>query len=202
MKCIRRRALRLLAISILLAAVLLVTKSAAAQSLDTNAENDSRPPAGPRNEPFVIVLGVVPIATYAAAAGPQSSQMFYPADRFATTQIVGGGYVVNPRFRFGAVAIFNEVFTGLPAQAKTWQFGGLAPVAVGTLNHFIVGGGPIFGYRSGGRHQSDAGAVALTGASIPMRKGLAVNVVAPVTALFTHRSTVSVGIAAGVAKVF
>ena len=105
MKCIRRRALRLLAISILLAAVLLVTKSAAAQSLDTNAENDSRPPAGPRNEPFVIVLGVVPIATYAAAAGPQSSQMFYPADRFATTQIVGGGCVVNPRFRFGANAI-------------------------------------------------------------------------------------------------
>ncbi|HJZ76559.1 MAG TPA: hypothetical protein VKE51_32715 [Vicinamibacterales bacterium] len=55
------------------------------------------------------------------------------------------------------MGIFNEVFTGLPPQANTWQFGGVIPVAVGTLNRFIVGGGPIVPDR--GRRQSDVGAI-------------------------------------------
>jgi hypothetical protein len=66
----------------------------------------------------------------------------------------------------------------------------------------IIGGGPIIGYRSGGKQQSDVGAVVLSGASIPLRKGLALNIVAPTTALFARRVAVSVGIAVGVAKVF
>jgi hypothetical protein len=130
------------------------------------------------------------------------SPALYPGDRFAIAQIVGGGYVVNPRFRFGAVGIFNEVFTGLPVGASTWQFGGVAPIAIGTLGHFVIGGGPLFGYRSGGLQRADVGAVVLSGASIPLKKGLALNVAAPVSALFKNRRTVSVGVAAGVAKVF
>jgi hypothetical protein len=66
----------------------------------------------------------------------------------------------------------------------------------------IIGGGPIVGYRSGGTYQSDVGAVVLAGASIPLRKGLALNIVAPTTALLARRVTVSVGVAVGVAKVF
>jgi len=109
---------------------------------------------------------------------------------------------VNPRFRFGVMGIFNEVLTGLPPTADAWQFGGVAPIAIGTFEHLIIGGGPLIGYRSGGKRQSDVGAVVLLGASIPLKKGLALNVVAPTTALFVRRVTVSVGVAVGVAKVF
>lgn len=151
---------------------------------------------GPYRRPFLIALGYVPLATYVAAAGPLRSDVLFPSERFVMAPIVGGGYVVNPRFRFGVVGIFNEAFTGLPPDAATWQFGGVVPVAIGTFQPFSIGGGPILGYRAGGRRQSDVGAVVLTGASIPVRKGLAVNLLAPVTALFTHRTTVSVGIAA------
>jgi hypothetical protein len=42
----------------------------------------------------------------------------------------------------------------------------------------------------------------LSGASIPLKRGLALNIVAPVSALFMDRTPVSVGVAAGVAKVF
>jgi hypothetical protein len=75
-------------------------------------------------------------------------------------------------------------------------------VAIGTFQRFIIGGGPIFGYRSGGTLQTDVGAVVLAGVSIPIARGLALNLAAPVTALFARRVTVSVGIAIGVAKVF
>jgi hypothetical protein len=109
---------------------------------------------------------------------------------------------VNPRFRFGVIAIFNEAFTGLPPGNEAWQFGGVAPIAIGTFGHFVIGSGPLIGYRSAGRHQADAGVVVLSGASISVRKGLSLNIVVPVTALFMHRRTVSVGVAAGVAKVF
>jgi hypothetical protein len=105
------------------------------------------PPAGPYRRPFLMALGYVPMATYVAAAGPLASDVFFPRERFVMAQIVGGGYVVNPRFRFGMVGIFNEAFTGLPPEAATWQFGGVAPVAISTLQQFIIGGGPIIGYR-------------------------------------------------------
>jgi hypothetical protein len=172
------------------------------------ASNESQPPPasdarrGPYRRPFLTAIGFVPLATYVAAAGPQASDVLYPSDRFAIAQIVVGGYVVNPRFRFGTAGIFSEVLSGLPGGASTWQFGGVAPVAIGTLNHFIIGGGPLFEYRATGRWQSNVGAVILTGASIPVRKGLAVNIAVPVTTVFTHRSTASVGVAAGLAKVF
>jgi hypothetical protein len=77
-----------------------------------------------------------------------------------------------------------------------------SPVAVATFPHAIIGGGPLLGYRSLGQYQSDAGAVVIFGASIPLRKGLALHVVAPTTALFRRRTTVAVGVAVGVAKVF
>jgi hypothetical protein len=157
---------------------------------------------GPRNRPFLAVLAAVPIVTYAAATGPRGSEILTPGDRFATSQLVGVGYVVNPRFRFGVMGIFNEALTGLPPAADPWQFGGIAPIAIGTFDHLIIGGGPIIGYRSGGKHQSDVGAIVLSGASIPLRNGLALNIAAPITALFVRRVTVSVGIAVGVAKVF
>jgi hypothetical protein len=144
----------------------------------------------------------VQLVTYAGATGPHPSQVLTPAKRFATSQLIGVGYVVNPQFRFGVMGIFNEALTGLPPTADAWQFGGIAPVAIGTFQHFIIGGGPIIGYRSAGTLQIDVGAVVLTGASIPIAKGLALNLAAPITALFARRVTVSVGVAVGVAKVF
>jgi len=162
----------------------------------------SSPRPGPRDRPFVTVLLAVPLVTYAGAAGPRPSQVLTPADRFATSQLIGFGYVANPRFRVGVMGIFNEALTGLPPRAEGWQFGGIAPVAIGTFHHFIIGGGPIIGYRSGGRKQADVGAVVVSGASIPLGRGLALNVVAPMTGLFAHRRTVSVGAAVGVSKVF
>jgi hypothetical protein len=158
--------------------------------------------AGPRGRPFLTVLVAVPLVTYVGAVGPRGSEILTPSDRFATSQLVGVGYVLNPRFRFGVMGIFNEVLTGLPPAVDAWQFGGVAPVAIGTFGHLIIGGGPIIGYRSGGKHQSDVGAVVLVGASIPLRKGLALNIAAPTTAMFVRRVTVSAGVAVGVAKVF
>jgi hypothetical protein len=160
------------------------------------------PLAGPRGRPFVSVLMVVPLVTYAGATGSHASEIVTPADRFATSQLIGVGYVVNPQFRFGVIGIFNEALTGLPPTADAWQFGGIAPIAIGTFQHFIIGGGPIVGYRAGGKRQTDVGAVVLSGASIPIARGLALNLAAPVTALFAHRVTVSVGVAVGVSKVF
>ena len=157
---------------------------------------------GPRGRPFMAALFAVPLVTFAGPVGPRASEVISPAERFATTQLVGAGYVVNPHFRFGVMGIFNEAFTGLPPGSDAWQFGGIAPIAIGTFGQFIIGSGPLIGYRSGGRHQADAGVVVLSGASIPIRKGLSLNIVAPVTALFMHRRTVSIGVAAGVAKVF
>jgi hypothetical protein len=157
---------------------------------------------GPRGRPFMAALFAVPLVTFAGPVGPRGSEIVSPADRFAATQLVGGGYVVNPRFRFGVMGIFNEVFTGLPPGSDAWQFGGVAPIAIGTFGRFVIGSGPLIGYRSAGRQQADAGVVVLSGASIPVRKGLSLNIVAPVTALFMHRRTVSVAVAAGVAKVF
>ena len=144
----------------------------------------------------------VPLVTYADATVSRGSEVLTPADRFATSQLIGAGYVVTPRFRFGVMGIFNEVLTGLPPAVDAWQVGGIAPIAIGTFEHVIIGGGPIIGYRSAGKRQSDIGAVVLSGASIPLRKGLALNSAAPITALFVRRVTVSVGVAVGVAKVF
>jgi len=194
------------------ATLLLVTAPAAVAAAVEQDEPPTQPPtaaahtpaprAGPRGRPFLAVLGAIPLVTYAGASGPRKSEVLTPADRFAVSQLIGVGYVVNPRFRFGAMGIFNQVLTGLPPKAPAWQFGGVAPVAIGTFEHVIIGGGPIIGYRSGGKRQSDVGAVILSGASIHLRKGLALNVVAPTTALFVRRVTVSVGVAIGVAKVF
>jgi hypothetical protein len=80
----------------------------------------------------------------------------------------------------------------------------VAAVSIGTFGHFIIGGGPLVGYRSGGKQQTDAGAILLSGASIPLnkKKGLSLNIVVPVSALFMHRRTVAIAVAAGVAKVF
>jgi len=144
----------------------------------------------------------VPLVTYAGATGAQPSEILTPADRFATSQLIGIGYVVNPRFRVGVMGIFNEALTGVPPAADAWQFGGIAPVAIGTFDHFIIGGGPIIGYRSGGKTRTDVGAVVLSGASIPLGRGLALNIAVPTTALFARRVTVSVGAAVGVSKVF
>lgn len=197
--------------SIAFATLLLVTPPASFAAVEqdgrpaepsTATERPPAPRAGPRGRPFVAALGATPLVTYVGPSGPRESEVLTPADRFATSQLVGVGYVVNPRFRFGVMGIFNEVWSGLPPTAPAWQFGGVAPVAIGTFEHVIIGGGPIIGYRSGGKWQSDVGVVVLSGASIPLRKGLALNIVAPTTALFVRRVTVSVGVAAGVAKVF
>src|SRR5262245_29210678 len=157
---------------------------------------------GPHGRPFVVALGAVPLVTYVGPLSPRPSEVISPSDRFVTAQLIGGGYVVNPRFRFGAIGIFSEALTGLPAGADTWQLGGVAPIGIATLDHLIVGGGPILGYRSGGKFQSDIGMVLLTGASIPIRNGLALNIATPVTAMFARRVTVSAAVAIGVAKVF
>jgi hypothetical protein len=157
---------------------------------------------GPYGRPFLAVLTAVPLVTYVGPLAPRPSEVVFPADRFVMTQLIGAGYVVNPRFRFGVMGVFSEALTGLPTGAATWQLGGVAPLAIGTFDHFIVGGGPIIGYRSGGQLQSDVGMVVLAGASIPIRSGLAVNLAMPVTAMFTRRVTASAGVAVGVSKVF
>jgi hypothetical protein len=171
---------------------------------DANAEllQDTTQVPGPHGRPFVAALFAVPLLTFAGPFGPRGSEIVSPAERFAIAQLVGGGYVVNPRFRFGVMGVFNEALTGLPTGSATWQLGGVAPIAFGTFGRFVIGGGPLIGYRSAGRRQRDAGMVVLTGASIPVRKGLSVNIVTPVSALFMHRTTVSVGMAVGIAKVF
>ena len=166
------------------------------------AQPSTQRPAGPRDRPFVTVLFAVPLVTFAGPVGPRGSETISPADRFAIAQLIGGGYVVNPRFRFGAIAIFNEAFTGLPPDAAAWQLGGVVPIAIGTFGQFVIGAGPSIGYRSAGKYQRDAGGVVLAGASIPVRKGLALNIATPVSAVFMHRRTVSVAVAVGVAKVF
>jgi hypothetical protein len=176
-------------------------RSSSALEGDTSgASGDTAQLPGPRGRAFMTALFAVPLVTFAGPVGFRGSEVVSPAERLAITQIVGVGYVVNPRFRFGVMGIFNEVFTGSASDA--WQFGGVAPIAIGTFGHFVIGSGPLIGYRSAGRHQADAGVVVLSGALIPVRRGLSVNIVAPVTALFMHRRTVSVGVAAGVAKVF
>ena len=179
--------------------------SAAGQTAAPHAPDrgeTAEPLPGPRGRPFVTTLFAVPLVTFAGPIGPRGAEVVSPADRFAITQLVGVGYVLNPRVRFGVIAIFNEAMTGLPPGSDAWQFGGAAPVAIGTFGRFVIGGGPLIGYRSGGQQQTDAGAVLMSGASIPLKKGLSLNIVAPVTALFVHRRTVSIGVAAGVAKVF
>jgi hypothetical protein len=76
------------------------------------------------------------------------------------------------------MGIFSGALTGLPPRSGAWQFGGLAPIAIGTFGRFVIGSGPLLGYRSGGRQQADAGMVVLSAASIPVRKGLSLNIVA------------------------
>lgn len=166
------------------------------------AAESAQPLPGPRGRAFVAALFAVPLVTFAGPVGPRGSEIVSPADRFGITQLIGVGYVVNPRFRFAAMGIFNEAFTGVPPGVDAWQFGGVAPIAIGTFGHFVIGGGPLMGYRSGGKHRADAGAIALSGVSIPLKRGLALNIAAPVSALLVHRATVSVAVAAGVAKVF
>jgi len=172
------------------------------QSRASVASGEAPKLPGPRGRPFMNGLVAFPLITYAGPMGSRGSEIVLPADRFATAQLFGFGYVVNPQFRFGLMGIFNEVLTDLPAGVDAWQFGGVAPIAIGTFNHLIIGGGPIFGYRSGGKYQTDFGAVVISGASVPLRKGLALNLAAPVMSQFTHRATVSVGVAVGVAKIF
>ena len=179
-----------------------LSRSALETSADAASAGEPAQLTGPRGRPFMSALAAVPLVTFAGPAGPRGSEVVTPADRFAITQLVGVGYVVNPRFRFGVLGIFNEALTGLPPGSDAWQFGGVAPIAIGTFGHFVIGSGPLIGYRAGGRHQADAGVVVLSGASIPVKKGLSLNIVAPVTALFMNRRTVAVGVAAGVAKVF
>ena len=158
--------------------------------------------SGPRRRPFMAVLAAVPAVTYVGPTTSQSSETFGPGHRLVVAQLVAVGYVVNPRVRFGLIGIFNEALTGLRPGADRWQFGGVAPVAIRTPGRFVIGGGPIFGYRSGGKDQANVGAVIVSGVSVPVRKGVSLNIVAPVTAQFTHRVTVAVGVAAGIAKVF
>ena len=210
MKSIRQKTPGSVVAVVFFAAVLAVSAGAAAQDgapplLDAGevARHEAEvPQTGPRHRPFVVTLNAVPLLTYVGSAGPRGSEIVTPGERFAATQLVGAGYVVNPRFRFGLIAIFSEAFSGLPANADAWQFGGVAPVAIGTLGKFVIGGGPIVGYRSGGTRRTDIGAVMLTGASLPLGKGVALNIVAPLSALFGERTTVSIGAAVGVAKVF
>jgi hypothetical protein len=176
--------------------VVLATRSARA------ATDDPRPEQGPRDRPVVIVMSIVPLVTWVGPKGPRGSEVVSPAERFAITQIVGAGYVVNPTFRFAVVGLFGETLSGLPSGADAWQLGGIAPIAMGTFHHLVVGGGPILAYRSGGTYRVDPGLVVLPGASLPLGSGFALNVVAPVTAVFANRVALSFGVGVGVAKVF
>jgi hypothetical protein len=205
MKSTRSRVLQSIAPIALLFLILPMTADrAAGQTAGSNTPDrqTSKPLPGPHGRPFAAALFAVPLVTFAGPVGPRGSEVLSPADRFAVAQLVGAGYVVNPRFRFGVMGIFNEALNGLPPGSDAWQFGGVAPIAIATPGHFIIGSGPLIGYRSAGRQQADAGMVVLSGASIPVKKGLSVNIVAPVTALFMHRRTLSVGVAAGFARVF
>jgi hypothetical protein len=167
-----------------------------------SATDGGRRASGPRHRPFVIGVFGLPLVTHLGPLGSRGAETVSPADRFAITQIVGGGYVLNRHVRFGVIAIFNEALTGLPDNADAWQFGGAAPVVVGTRGHLFVGGGAILSYRSGGERRSDPGAVVLIGASFPLKNGFALNMIAPVPVIAAARTTVSVGVGIAVAKVF
>src|SRR5262245_61717702 len=67
--------------------------------------------SGPRGRPFIVALGAVPLVTYVGPASPRPSEVVSPADRFVTAQLIGAGYVVNPRFRFGLIGVFSEALT-------------------------------------------------------------------------------------------
>ena len=159
-------------------------------------------PKGPNGRPFVTVLGGIPIVTYVAANGPRPAQYLSVSDRLSLTQMIGVGYVVNPQVRFGVIGIFSHALTNRPNGAPAWQLGGVAPVGVRTFPRFFVGGGPVFAYRSGGRYQSDVGAVVLSGATFHLENRFAVNLAMPVSGVFRHRRTASLTVAAGLTKVF
>src|SRR5262245_49307218 len=179
----------------------LVTEDIDAPITQDPSNTSARRP-GPYGRPFLIVVGAVPVITYVGPRSPLPSQWLSPSDRFVTAQLIGGGYVVNPRFRYGLIGVFSEALTHLPTGADAWQLGGVAPVAIATPGRLIVGGGPIIAYRSGGTFQSDIGAVLLVGASVPVRKGIALNIVMPITGMFARRVTTSAAVAIGVAKIF
>src|SRR4030095_12871536 len=112
--------------------------SSGALGTEANAElvQDTSQVPGPRGRPFVAALFAVPLVTFAGPFGPRGSEIVSPAERFAIAQLVGGGYVVNPRFRFGVMGVFNEALTGLPTGAATSQLGGVGAVATVTRDHF------------------------------------------------------------------
>src|SRR5262245_27103143 len=102
---------------------LLLTANADASITQHRSTGSTRKP-GPYGRPFLVVLGAVPVITYVGRLSPRPSQWLSPSDRFVTAQLVGGGRVVNPRFRFGLIGVFSEALTGLPADADAWQLGG------------------------------------------------------------------------------
>src|SRR5262245_29836684 len=69
---------------------------------------------GPHGRPFITALGAVPLVTYVGPSSPRPSEFVLPSDRLVMAQLIGGGYVVNPRFRFGVISVFSEALTGLP----------------------------------------------------------------------------------------
>ena len=60
-----------------------------------SATDGGRPASGPRHRPFVIGVFGLPLVTHLGPLGPRGAETVSPADRFAITQIVGGGYVLN-----------------------------------------------------------------------------------------------------------
>jgi hypothetical protein len=158
--------------------------------------------SGPRDRVVAVAIIAAPLVTVLGPMGPRDSEVVWPAERFAMQELIGIGWVVHPKFRFLLLGLFGETLTGLPPGADTWQLGGIAPIAMGTFGHFVIGGGPIVAYRSGGKQQADAGAVLLPGVSLPLGRGFALNIVAPTSVLLMNRRAASLGVAVGVAKVF
>src|SRR5262245_10984025 len=107
MRSARVTGLGSIALATLLALVVPTTTCAATEQDEppalsapsTAGEEQSAVRAGPRGRPFMNVLGAIPLVTYAGATGARGSEVLTPDDRFATAQLVGAGYVVNPRFR-------------------------------------------------------------------------------------------------------
>ena len=149
----------------------------------------------------MAALFAVPLVTFAGPVGPRGSEIVSPTDRFAITQLIGGGYVVNPRFRFGMMGIFNEAFTGLSPRADAWQFGGVAPMAIGTLGTSSSAAVPSLAIA---RRQAPSGCRCdrAVGSVDPSQKRPRAQHRRTCVCAVEDRTTASVGVAAGVAKVF
>jgi hypothetical protein len=100
-RSVRPRASEPTGLALFFATMLAITTVAAAQQpAQLEGDRESReeasaPLPGPRGRPFVVALIAAPLMTYVSPAGLRGSEIVTLGERFATTQLVGAGYVAK-----------------------------------------------------------------------------------------------------------